>query len=602
VRRMAPGPARAKPTGRGRRAGRVGSLGVLLGATLMGALPWGLAGQQGGIERCAQGVVGRIVIDNRPVFPVNGEDPRLVRWAFGAANLIHVETTPSFVRRELLFQEGDCYDPFLVSESRRLLDEYSFMDQVRVEVTEPTPGVKTVHVWTRDRWSTQVDLGLTYDDGLNLERFQATENNFLGNGITAQVTHLERRETRDLGFRLFTPRFFGRTDADLRAGRTRGGAFFFQRLNHGFVGEASRFSASELYDLSTRFYSWATDGAEEFSHLLVPMREERAELAAGVRLGDPGRSWILGLSVERSVHRRDGAVEFVRGDDFDGAEPGPLDIPAAVDRQIVDRAATRLALHAGTRRFRYREYVGLDALSEREIVALGFLGGVSVGRSLGIFTPDGIQDADDTYGRLSTTLTLPLGSSILHTSASAEGALADGRWRDFLAQGDVAAWTRASWLPAQTLFFRVSAAGGWRSTLPFQLRLGGREGVRSLPDDAMPGGRRLLLVAEDRIRFPWPAWDGIELGATVFGDAGRVWEGDAPYGRDSGWVGSVGLGLRIATPAGSRQVWRADFVLPLGHDGPWRFRIMTEVNRIRWGFKTPRWLEARRFLRGPEEY
>jgi hypothetical protein len=573
---------------------------LLLGMGSVAARP--ALAQDGAEAVCAQGVIGHIEIHNQPVFPTDADDPRLLRWAFGTANLLHVETTRSFIRRELLFAEGDCFDPFLLSESRRLLDEYGFIDQVRIEAVDAGPEEKNVQVFTRDRWSTQVDLTFSYDDGLNLERFQATERNFLGNGITAQVSHRERRETQERNLRLFTPRFFGRTDADIKFGRTRGGAFLFQRFNHGFLGETSRFSGSEIIDRSTNFYSYSTGGSEDFSHVLVPMYRERVELAAGVRLGDPGRSWIVGLSADRTIDRQDGLAEVVQRDDFDASTPGVADPPATISRQTGARGATRLALHLGTRRFRYVEYTGLDAMSDRQVVPLGFFGGVSVGRSLGIFLPDDVVDARDTYGRVHSTFTVPLGASLLHFSTSAEGAYSGGAWRDLLGQADVAAWGRARWLPGHTLFFRASTGAGWRTTMPFQLSLGGREGVRSLRDDELPGGRRVLLVAEDRVRIPWPRWKGLELGATAFADAGRMWAGDAPYGEDGGWVGSVGFGLRIAIPSGARIVWRPEIAFPVGHGGPTIFRIAGEVNRIRNPFRTPRWLESRRFFRGPEEY
>jgi hypothetical protein len=551
---------------------------------------------------CSNGVIGRIDVDNQQIYPMDATDPQLLRWAFGTANLLHIETTQSFIRRELLFQEGDCFDPFLLSESQRLLLEYPFLGDVTIESSDSIAGQKTVQVTTRDEWSTQIDVRLQYDVGLNIERFQATEENFLGHGITAQVTHAERRETRDRNARLFTPRLFGRTDADVSFGTTRGGSFFFQRVNHGFVGETNRFSGSELYNRGTSFYSYATGGAEEFSHLLVPIRHEKAEVAVATRLGDPGRSWILGVSLDRSVYEQDGLPEFVQNEDFGGSTPSQAELPAGVSRQVQTRGATRLAIHIGTRRFRYEEYIGLDAVSGREIVGLGFFGGLTLGKSVGAFLPEGVPDANDTYGRLYSSLTVALGQSLVHMSLSAEAARADGRWRDVLSQAAFAAYGRASWLPNQTLFFKVSTGGGWRTTMPFQLSLGGRDGVRSLRDDILPGGRRVLLVAEDRIRFDWPGTRALELGATIFADAGRVWASDTPFGSDSDWVGSVGFGLRMAVPAGSATIWRPEIVFPVGHDGSPIFRMTFEVNRIRYGFGTPGWLESRRFSRGAEDF
>jgi outer membrane protein assembly factor BamA len=110
------------------------------------------------------------------------------------------------------------------------------------------------------------------------------------------------------------------------------------------------------------------------------------------------------------------------------------------------------------------------------------------------------------------------------------------------------------------------------------------------------------LVLEDRIQFGWPSWRTLGLGATLFADAGQVWKGDAPYGADTDWVGSVGFGLRIALPAESRTIWRPEIVFPVGHDGSPIFRVTFEVNRIRFSGGTSRMGDARRFRRGIEAY
>ncbi len=561
-----------------------------------------LAVAQVATRDCPNGVVERIEIQNGPVFPTDPENPRVVRLAFGAANGIHVNTTRSFIRRELLFAEGDCYDPFLVSESRRVLDAYHFVDQVRVETSEGQAG-KIVRFRTQDRWSTQVDLGVTYDAGLNLERFSATETNFLGNGILAEVSHSERRERRDRHARLASPRVFGRTDGDLRFGTTSAGSSVYQRLNHGFVGDVSRWSWTESTERTTYFRSYATGGGAPQSHVLVPVLRDGAELAVAMRLGVPGRYWTLGLAFDRTVYRQNGPYKYVQDGDFDGAAPDTNVVPhPAILRQTVSRGATRVVFHAGLRQVRYVDYAGLDALSEVRIVPAGFEGSVSAGRSLGILVPDGVTEAGDAFLRPSLGFTKAADWGVLRIHGLAEAGFADATWRDLLGASDAALWVRARWLPAQTMFLRASAGGAWRTTLPFQLALGGRDGVRSLADDQHPGGRRVLFTIEDRVRFAWPPWSGVELGATVFADAGRVWPGDVPYGTDDGWMGSAGFGLRIVVPRGSSEILKPEIAFPVGRSGAPIFRITAELNSVRGWLSTPRLLESRRFWRGAEHF
>lgn len=587
---------RPPPGVRGRAAA-----GALLALACLAQPPLAAAAQQGR-ESCPNGVVERVEIQNGPVFPTNADNPRVMRWIFGAANRVRITTTRSFIRRELLFAVGDCYDAFLVSESRRVLDAYGFIDQVQVETVEGNSGGKVVRIRTQDRWSTQLDLGATYDAGVNVEHFSATETNFLGNGILAEVTHNQRRERQVRHVRLASPRLFGRTDVDLRVGSTSAGPSVYHRVNHGFVGEASRWSWTESIEQTTYFQSYATGGAAAFSHVLVPMTRNGAEVAAGIRLGEPGRSWILGLALDRTVYRQNGDYEFVQNGDFDGAKPGVGVVAPGVARQTASRGATRIVLHWGVRRLRYVDQKGLDAFSDVRIVPAGFEGSVSVGRSMRILVPERVDEAGDSFVRSFVGFTKVGELGVLRLNAYGEAGNADASWRDMLGYADGAVWLRAPSLPAHTLFLRAAAGGAWRTTVSFQLDLGGRDGVRALPDDEHPGGRRVVFTAEDRIRFPWPTWSGLELGATLFADAGRMWPGDVPYGSDDGWRAGAGFGLRVVVPRGSSQVLKPEIAFPVGRPGAPVFRVTAELNSVSGWLSTPRVSGSRRFWRGAEHY
>jgi hypothetical protein len=277
-------------------------------------------------------------------------------------------------------------------------------------------------------------------------------------------------------------------------------------------------------------------------------------------------------------------------------------VPASVARQTVNRGATRLALHAGTRRLRYVDYTGLDALSEVRIVPSGIEASVGVGKSLGIFVPAGVPDAGDAFVRATAIYTKAADWGVFRLNALGEAGRAGGAWRDMLGTTDAAMWVRTSMLPAQTLFLRASAGGGWRTTIPLQLALGGRDGVRSLLDDQHPGGRRVTFTVEDRIRFGLLDMTALEFGATLFADAGRVWPGDVPYGTDFGWRGSAGFGLRIVTPRGAAETLKPEIAFPVGFRGKPVFRITAELNSVRALLRTPRVLESRRFWRGAESF
>ncbi|MBT8487564.1 MAG: BamA/TamA family outer membrane protein, partial [Gemmatimonadetes bacterium] len=261
------------------------------------------------------------------------------------------------------------------------------------------------------------------------------------------------------------------------------------------------------------------------------------------------------------------------------------------------------SLHLGTRRYRYVEYRGIDGLRERTIVSLGLFAGVSVGKGFGAFTPDGVSVVDDVFGRAHASFGAAMGSSLLHGGFTVESRRDGGDWQDILSDADLVAYLRNDGLQAHTVFVRASVAGGWRTRLPFQLALGGRQGVRSLAEDRFPGARMMRFVVEDRVLFPWPRPGAADLGMTVFADMGRVWPGDVPYAVDSGWQAALGAGLRIGLPAGTRNIVRADIAFPVGNtDGSPIFRMSFELNRLRDGFFTADVFRSRRFNLGAEHF
>jgi hypothetical protein len=79
---------------------------------------------------------------------------------------------------------------------------------------------------------------------------------------------------------------------------------------------------------------------------------------------------------------------------------------------------------------------------------------------------------------------------------------------------------------------------------------------------------------EDRFYIPWNALGLIGLGMTAFADAGTMWPGEVPFGRTSPWMASVGAGLRLGIPRGTRHVIRVDVALPVNGASAWRSPVV----------------------------
>lgn len=556
-------------------------------------------------EVCTEGRITSVRLDRRSVFDPASTSIGALAWTYRALNLLHVRTAASFIRRELLFEEGDCFDDFLMTESERLLDDYGFLAYARITREDDGAGGHAIVVETRDDWSTKVDVGVTYDNStFNLEKIEVTEENFLGQGVFGEFTHRERREVRAQSFGLATPRLFGRTDASISLGRDRPGDFFEQYVRYPFVGETGKYAVRQGYDRGTRFFRYTTDGAEPFTQVLVPSFRELIEFSGARRFGGEGRSVIVGVTLARDVIRFPRTPDVIYADDFGDLQPFPGTLPASLQEDFAESAATRVSLHLGTRVVDHVVYEGLDGLRDRLQVGIGFDAGLTIGRGFSVLVPD-VPGLDDTFGLAYAGFNLPIGSSLIHARSGVEARYDEGEWRDVLLDLNLVTYLRNRHLRSHTLFLRGTYVGGWRTALPFQLSLAGREGVRSLDEDAFPfpGGRMARFVVEDRILFPWPKPGSADLGLTLFADVGRVWPGDVPYGVDSGWQAAVGGGLRIGLPAGTRHVWRTDVAFPVG--GPSRdpiFRVTFELNLLAAGFFTNDLERSRRLSLGANSF
>jgi hypothetical protein len=564
---------------------------------------------------CEQGRISNIFIDNHDIFAIDeAEQGKAVRMAYGVANALHIRTTKRFIRRELLFEVGDCLDPVRLEESGRILRQYGFISRADVFAVVQPDGDYHVVIDTQDEWTTKVDLGVSFDDGLQLEVLDVTEENLLGQGILAGAFIRRRRERRDAGLLLELPHLFGsRTDATFGLGRTRNGNFFQQTIEYPFVGEVGQFALREVFVRRDELFAFATGGSEDFSHALLPYVNERAEFSVAGRLGEPGNLTLFGIGVSRETVEFGGFpgdVQIAIDNNFGEAIAAPAAVTDVVLPQTSARSTSRLSLMLGQRNLRFLRARGLDNLRGIQDIELGTDIGLTVGRSVSVLSRAGIPSTSDMHTRLRAFAGHDPGASFLFAKVALEGrrlfdqAEPGGPWRDVLAEGDFFAYLRSAPDARNALFLRVSAAGGWSTVTPFQLTLGGRASVRGFREENLPGAQRVIVTIEDRLFLGWPKPNLMDVGLTLFADAGQVWAGDTPYGTDSGWKGTVGFGLRLGLPAGSRGVTRLDLAFPVGGGGGGPvFRVTAlELVGIFRGFEDPQMLRSRRVNLGPDQF
>jgi hypothetical protein len=584
-------------------------------------IPDGAAGQSATLDTlsaCPEGRITAIFVDTHSIYDVGQvHDGGLLGWVYGTANALHVKTRESFVRRELLFHVGDCYDHLLIEESGRILRNYSFLARADVYPVDQPDGNKHVVVDTQDEWTTRVDLGLSFDSGLQLEALELSEENLVGQGIQASVFYRQRKERQDIGGRVGLPRLFHtRTDASVSAGRTRSGTFLQEQVAYPFVGEVGRLALRQAYSRRDELFPYVvSDPALPYSHVLLPNLDERVELSVAGRLGRPGNLTMFGLGVSRETLDFEGfpgSLEIARENDFSNTAPAPPGVEDDVRHQVHPLSTTRVDFFLGQRNIRFARVRGLDALTGIQDIQLGTDLGLTLGRSIDVLSASGLEGANDLYARMRFFAAHDPGTSYIFLNVGAEGRdiLSGGEdgdgWQDLIGEVDLYGYLRSRKTPDHTFFARVSGAGGWSMNTPFQLTLGGRQSVRGLREEDFPGSRRVLLTVEDRYFVRnWPAPTVFDLGLTLFADAGRVWAGEVPYGVDSGWKGTIGGGLRLGFPTGTRGLARLDLAFPLGMDntrGP-IFRVtLQELLGLRVGFQDPQLQRSRRLTVGPDYF
>lgn len=545
-----------------------------------GATPTAAPGQevqeipeaQGARDACPDGRITHIFVDNRSIFDLEEVDESRFGWVYRLANRLHMDTHERFLQRELLVRVGDCYNRFLVEDSERILRRLWFISQVEVYGVRLPGGDWHVVVDTKDEWTTKVDVQVAFDGAPELRAIEVVEENFVGRGIVLGAFLRETDAARLVGGRAFTPRLFNtRLDGFLTAGETRIGASVRQALVYPFVGEVGRYAGRQLYQRREDYFTYASGTPDRPQHLLLPLDEERIEVTLAARVGEPGNLTIFGLGISRTHLAFPGfptAVEVVEDNAFSNRQPAARELAARLEPHTRFRAGTRVNLLLGQRNVDFVQRRGLDALRGLLDVEVGTEMSLTLGRTVGALASE--DRPDDLYTRLRLYAATAPGPVLLASALGVEarqifsGAGDEDGWRDVLAELDVLFYLQSVPWQRHTFFGRLVAAGGWDLDQPYQLTLGGPTGVRGYHDEDYPGNQRVVLTAEDRIYLGWPYPDLFDLGATVFADIGHMWAGDAPFGVDSGWRATLGAGLRVGFPAGTRGVVRLDAAWPLG--------------------------------------
>ena len=530
-------------------------------ALVAGALlPCAAAGQE---EACAGGRISAVFVDNRSVFDAEaGKTGSRLGWAYRLANRMHFRTREEVIRRELLFREGQCYEEPLLRESERILRALTFIADADVFAVAQPDGSMHVVVETRDEWSTRLEPQMESGQ-VGLRGVELREDNLMGHGVRVSAFLKERQGERVYGAAAATRQLLGtHMDAELSVGRTPVGYAVQQKLAWPFRGEEGRIAfRQQVGHEANNFEFWVPDPAGRPRRFLFAEERRTFDVGTVFRVGQRGNLTLFGaaLAGDRTLYPRDSLAN-------DRPTRLPFHLPGGGEVAGLDTVSSlRLVFLLGQRNVWFERRRALDAVRGVEDVRLGVEVEMGIGRSIGALSTD-----DDLAVDAGFTAAAGLPGGVL----AGVRLLGEGRrdyaapvgsfeWRNVFAQGDAWAYWRSHPESRHTWVAAVQADGGWRTTVPFQLTLGSRSGLRGFRPHEFMGERRTVATLEHRAYVGRPLPHLFDLGTAVFVDAGKIWQGGDLYGRESRLQASAGAGLRVAFPPGSRRTYRLDLAFPV---------------------------------------
>ncbi|MBE3133367.1 MAG: hypothetical protein IMZ55_07825, partial [Acidobacteria bacterium] len=494
----------------------VGVLVMTLGVTLASGAP-------DGSDSSASLRVGAISIEIFDVFDasVGGAWNPLFR----AGNLLHARTREGVVRRELLFQTGDGFDPEVLRQTERNLRALGLFRRVSVEALPPELGVVPIRVRVHDAWSLTTGASYRREGGFASYDLRFREGNLGGLGLGVAMRHAVNFDRRESALSLTDARVFG----------TR------ERLAAAYAARSD--GVNREVSLSRPFFTLATisghDLAWRNAHERFRTFEEgqvrheydlhAVDGTAGwmSRIGQagPGSVWRLGAGY-RFIAREYALTPWSRPDDA-------LGMPAS-RRWGGPFVVLQFLQH------RYEKRSDLLAPDRDVDLNLGLVATADVFVS----SP---RTGPATASRVIAAASVERGWRLPGNSlAAAAGRIMTEAGGHLPARGEVSGTLRAWWPHSPTHVTALFAEGhAWlnpdRGVFEY---LGGTPGLRGFRENQFAGTRSLIIIAEQRKYFGWRPAGVFQPGVVAFAEIGAIGggvrlPGSRPIHAD------LGVGLRI---------------------------------------------------------
>ena len=539
--------------------------------------------QAGAAVKCEGQIISDIQVQTRPPYY-----PRHGKWwesPIGIISSLHTNTKPDIVRRFLIVEPGQACDDRRRSESERLLRAQPFIASASVNAYDDGNGGVIIVAQTTDELTTIVSGG-TSPTSPYLSSLTLGDGNIKGDAkyLSAHWAHGKYRDY--FGANYTDYQFLGKPwHLDLQALRGDAGiSSWLVGAEHPFLTDEQRFAwrgvALDHQDIYSFRRTNDTSAVIDFSRRF-------AAIGGVVRLGQPGRLSLFGMSISREDDTPALPPELTPGVPYD-----------SLMRILGPHKNARLNLLWGIRSIDFVRVERFDALTAAQDMQAGFQLGTLLGRSLESLgsTDDDIFLASNLYAGAGNRRTF----AYLQTTMEGRNSYTNDKWDGVIGTVHISMYQRL--MGSHTLIGSIDWAGIWNQRVPVQLPLGefdgGVRGYHASPD---AGNIRFVMRLEDRW-YLGKLRDQADIGMAVFGDGGRVWKGDAPlgYGNTTPLKYGAGIGVLVAVPPGSKITYRLDMARALSPDlrARWQFRV-SFTNADRYIYREPRDVRSGRELVSP---
>ncbi len=518
---------------------------------------------------------------------------------YNIANAAKASTMESVIRTEILFKEGEAFDPYLLRQTARNLRLQRYLRDIKVVPTFDGDAVDVV-VSARDSWTLIPYLSYSSGTGQKNRGIGITEGNLLGSATRVDTRYQEQDSRKTYAVGVTGPQFLG-TRHNFNAGLAdrSDGQVYQAGIGLPFRHLLQRDAWSVEFARQNTIGRLYQGGDEEYifrQHLdnFQALYTFAGPGAKAAEADDPYTGIYKGqkvLSQHYSVGWGYQGASFFQADESDYEDLN-------LDPNEVSNDPSRLAAN---RRFsgpmvQYNniqpEFISMNYIDRFDRVEDYNLGDESLfnvqfaPRQLGSRENSLLFNANRSKGwRFDerTFLRGEIGGASRFDTDQLNNTLIRGETKYYSVLGDYFAGDR--FLGRHTIAAQFFADFGDDLDKDRQLLLGADNSLRGYETNTFEGDKRMALNLEERAHIADDVFQLVSLGTAFFVDVGGATRDALSAIITDDLYGDVGFGLRFCFPrASGGGIVRMDIALPL-RDGPdgsnaWEPRILFGAGQL----------------------